>query len=160
MSSSVLHLVPCMINVALAMHASPSFFFSFSQMLSYVFYYTVCFSTSSFSFAPENLVSRDGFGSLVPRQLFFTLLFSQILSCSFYHNAYISTLFSCAPENLVSRDGFGSPVPRQSAHLLLNGIWCLLTGFLPNPAATSIYLFNSLYAIGSLPSLSGHATAY
>ena len=43
------------------------FIFSFSQILSYVFYHTACFSTS-FSFAPENFVSRDDFGSPLPRQ--------------------------------------------------------------------------------------------
>ena len=66
-----------------------------------------------------------------------------------------------APENLVSRDGFGSPVPRQPAHLhsQAEAVWCLLTGFLPSSTA-SIYLFKPPYAIGSVPSLSGHAVAY
>ena len=39
-------------------------------------------------------------------------------------------------------------------------IWCLLMGFLPSSAAASIYLFEPPYAIGSVPSLSGHAVAY
>ena len=39
-------------------------------------------------------------------------------------------------------------------------IWCLLTGFLPISAAASISLFKLPYAIGSVPSLSGHASAY
>ena len=39
-------------------------------------------------------------------------------------------------------------------------IWCLLTGFLPSPAAASICLFKPPYAIGSVPSLSGRAIAY
>ena len=39
-------------------------------------------------------------------------------------------------------------------------IWCLLTGLLPSSAAASIYLFKPTYAIGSVPSLSGHAIAY
>ena len=39
-------------------------------------------------------------------------------------------------------------------------IWCLLTGFLPISAAASIYLLKPSYAIGSVPSLSGYATAY
>ena len=40
-------------------------------------------------------------------------------------------------------------------------IWCLLTGFLPISAAASIhYLFKPPYAIGPVPSLSGHAIAY
>ena len=65
------------------------------------------------------------------------------------------------PDNLVSRDGFSRPVPRQLAHSLYSGwIWCLLTGFLPISAAASIYLFKPPYAIGSVPSLSGHAIAY
>ena len=36
----------------------------------------------------------------------------------------------------------------------------VLTGFLPSSAATSVYLFKPPYAIGSVPSLSGHAIAY
>ena len=73
-----------------------------------------------------------------------------------------------APENLVSRDGFGSPVPRQRVprqpNLLISvlrlRIWCLLTGTLPISAAASIYLCNPPYAIGSIPSSSGHAITY
>ena len=51
------------------------FSLSFSPILSYVFFYTACFSTL-FSFTPDNLVSRDEFGSPVPRQFFFSLLLS------------------------------------------------------------------------------------
>ena len=63
------------------------------------------------------------------------------------------------PENLVSRDGFSRPVPRQPAHL-------------HTQAESSAYLRDSSrvprrrpfmkppYAIGSVPSLSGHAIAY
>ena len=36
--------------------------------------------------------------------------------------------------------------------------WCLLTGFLPSSAAASI--MKPPYAIGLVPSLSGHAVAY
>ena len=51
-----------------------------------------------------------------------------------------------APENLVSRDRFGSPpVPRH---------------FLPSSVAASIYLFKPPFAIGSVPSSSGHAIAH
>ena len=50
------------------MHASPLFCFSFSQVSSDVLYYTAC-SSILFSCAPENLVSRDGFGNPVPRPL-------------------------------------------------------------------------------------------
>ena len=71
------------------------------------------------------------------------------------------SLSAFVPENLVSRDGFGSPVPRQPAHLYTH-------------AESSAYLRNSPpefrggvliylkppYAIGSVPSLSGHAIAY
>ena len=63
------------------------------------------------------------------------------------------------PENLVSRDGFSRPVPRQPAHL-------------HTQAESGAYLRDSFrvpwrrpfmkppYAIGSVPSLSGHAIAY
>ena len=73
---------------------------------------------------------------------------------------YIS-LSTFAPENLVSRDGFGNPVPRQLTHL-------------HNQAGSGTYLQDSSRvprwrpftylkppcAIGSVPSLSGHAIAY
>ena len=68
-------------------------------------------------------------------------------------------LSPCVPENLVSRDGFSRPVPRQPTH--------------PHTQAESgAYLRDSSrvprrrpfmkppYAIGSVPSLSGHANAY
>ena len=63
------------------------------------------------------------------------------------------------PENLVSRDGFSRPVPRQPARL-------------HTQAESAAYLRDSSrvprrrpimkppYAIGSVPSLSGHANAY
>ena len=65
----------------------------------------------------------------------------------------------CVPENLVSRDGFSRPIPRQSTHL-------------HTQAESRAYLRDSSrvprrrpfmkppYAIGSVPSLSGHAIAY
>ena len=67
-------------------------------------------------------------------------------------------LSPCVPENLVSRDGFSRPVPRQPAHL-------------HTQAESGAYLRDSSrvprrrpmkppYAIGSVPSLSGHAVAY
>ena len=68
-------------------------------------------------------------------------------------------LFPCMPENLVSRDGFSRPVPRQPAHL-------------HSQAESGTYLRDSSrvprrrpfmkppYAIGPVPSLSGHAIAY
>ena len=66
------------------------------------------------------------------------------------------SLSSFAPENLVSRDGFGSPVPRQTAHLHTQAESGAYLRDSSRPAA-SIYLFKSSYAIGSVPSLSGHA---
>ena len=68
-------------------------------------------------------------------------------------------LSPCVPENLVSRDGFSRPVPRQPAHL-------------HTQAESRAYLRDSSrvprrrpfmkppYAIGSVPSLMGHAIAY
>ena len=68
-------------------------------------------------------------------------------------------LSPCVPENLVSRDGFSRPVPRQPVHL-------------HTQAESGAYLRDSFrvprrrpfmkppYAIGSVPSLSGHAIAY
>ena len=66
-----------------------------------------------------------------------------------------------APEKFVPRDEFGSSVPRQPSHL-------------HNQAESGAYLWDSYrfsrrrpfiyfkppYAIGSVPSLSGHAIAY
>ena len=70
------------------------------------------------------------------------------------------SLSSFAPENLSSRNGFGSSVPRQPAHL-------------QTQAESGAYLRDSSrvlrrpfiyleppYAIGPVPSLSGHAIAY
>ena len=68
-------------------------------------------------------------------------------------------LSPCVPENLVLRDGFSRPVPRQPAHL-------------HTQAESGAYLRDSSrvprwrpfmkppYAIGSVPSLPGHAIAY
>ena len=65
----------------------------------------------------------------------------------------------CVPGNLVSQDGFSRPVPRQPAHF-------------HTQAESGAYLRDSCrvprrrpfmkppYAIGSVPSLSGHAIAY
>ena len=69
------------------------------------------------------------------------------------------SLSPCVPENLVSRDGFSRPVPRQPAHL-------------HTQAESSASLRDSSrvprrrpfmkppYAIGPVPSLSGHVIAY
>ena len=74
-------------------------------------------------------------------------------------NISLSTLF--APKNLVSRDGFGSPVPRQPAHLHTQAESgaCLRDSSRVPRRGPFIYL-KPPYAIGSVPSLSGHAMAY
>ena len=70
-------------------------------------------------------------------------------------------LSPCVPENLVSRDGFSLPIPRQPAHLHTQAeSGAYLRDYSPSSAAASIYLFKPPYPIGSVPSLSGHATAY
>ena len=66
-----------------------------------------------------------------------------------------------APENLVSRDGFDSPVPRQPAHLhtqIEYGAYLRDSSRVPR-RRPFIYI-KPPYAIGSVPSLSGHAIAY
>ena len=71
------------------------------------------------------------------------------------------SLSAFAPENLVSRDGFGSPVPRQPAHLHTqaeSGAYLRDSSRVPR-RGPFIY-FKPPYAIGSVPSLSGHAIAY
>ena len=73
---------------------------------------------------------------------------------------YIS-LSPFAPENMVSRDAFGSPVPRQPAHLHTqaeSGAYLRDSSRVPR-RRPFIYL-KLPYAVGSAPSLSGHAIAY
>ena len=68
-------------------------------------------------------------------------------------------LSPCVSENLVSRDGFGSPVPRQPAHLHTqaeSGAYLRDSSRVPRRRP----FMKSPYAIGSVPSLSGHAIAY
>ena len=63
------------------------------------------------------------------------------------------------PENLVSRDGFSRPVPRQPAHLHTqaeSGASLRDSSRVPRRRP----LMKPPYAIGSVPSLSGHAIAY
>ena len=70
-------------------------------------------------------------------------------------------LSPCVPENLVSRDGFSRPVPRQPAHLHTQaepGAYLRDSSRVPR-RRPFIYL-KPPYAIGSVPSLSGHAIAY
>ena len=72
------------------------------------------------------------------------------------------SLSTFAPENLVSRGGFGSPVPRrQPAHVHTraeSGAYLRDSSRVPR-RHPFIYIKPS-YAIGSVPSLSGHAIAY
>ena len=68
-------------------------------------------------------------------------------------------LSPCVPENLVSRDGFSRPVPRQPAHLHTHaesGAYLRDSSRVPRRRS----FMKPPYAIGSVPSLSGHAIAY
>ena len=68
-------------------------------------------------------------------------------------------LSPCVPENLVSRDGFSHPVPRQPAHLhpqAESGAYLRDSSRVPRRRP----FMKPPYAIGSVPSLSGHAIAY
>ena len=68
-------------------------------------------------------------------------------------------LSPCVPENLVSRDGFSRPVPRQPAHLHTqaeSGAYLRDSSRVPRRRP----FIKPPYAIGSVPSLSGHAIAY
>ena len=63
------------------------------------------------------------------------------------------------PENLVSRDGFSRPVPRQPGHLHTqaeSGAYLRDSSRVPRRRP----FMKPPYAIGSVPSLSGHAIAY
>ena len=68
-------------------------------------------------------------------------------------------LSPCVPENLVSRDVFSRPVPRQPAHLHTqaeSGAYFRDSSRVPRRRP----IMKPSYAIGSVPSLSGHAIAY
>ena len=68
-------------------------------------------------------------------------------------------LSPCVPENLASRDGFSRPVPRQPAHLHTqaeSGAFLRDSSKVPRRRP----FMKPPYAIGSVPSLSGHAIAY
>ena len=68
-------------------------------------------------------------------------------------------LSPCVPENSVSRDGFSRPVPRQPAHLHTqaeSGAYLRDSSRVPRRRP----FMKPPYAIGSVPSLSGHAIAY
>ena len=73
-------------------------------------------------------------------------------------NEYVPFRVLFAPENLVSRDGFGSPVPRQPAHLHTQAeSGAYLRDFSRVPRRRPLVYSKPPYAIGSVPSLSGHA---
>ena len=64
-------------------------------------------------------------------------------------------------ENLVSRNGFGSPVPRKPAHLHTQAkSGAYLRDSSRVPRRRPFINLKPPYAIGSVPSLSGHANAY
>ena len=69
-------------------------------------------------------------------------------------------LSPCVPENLVSRDGFSRPVPRQPSHLhstqAESGAYLRDSSRVPRRRP----FMKPPYAIGSVPSSSGHAIAY
>ena len=68
-------------------------------------------------------------------------------------------LSPCVPENLISRDGFSRPVPRQPAHLhtqAKSGAYLRDSSRVPRRRS----FMKPPCAIGSVPSLSGHAIAY
>ena len=70
-------------------------------------------------------------------------------------------LSPCVPENLVSRDGFSRAVPRQPAHLHTQAeSGAYLRDYSRVPRRRLFIYFKPPYAIGSVPSLSGHAIAY
>ena len=71
------------------------------------------------------------------------------------------SLSAFVPENLISRDGFGSPVPHQPAHLHTQTEYsAYLRDSSRVPRRRLLIYFKPSYAIGSVPSLSGHAFAY
>ena len=83
-----------------------------------------------------------------------------LLVVSWTGKIYIS-LSPFAPENLVSGDGFGSPIPRQHAHLHAQAeSGAYLRDCSRVPRRRPFIYSKPPYAIGSVPSLSGHAIAY
>ena len=72
------------------------------------------------------------------------------------------SLSAFASEKLVLRDGFGSrPVPRQPSHIHTQAeSGAYLRDSSRGPRRRPSIYSKPPYAIGSVPSLSGHATAY
>ena len=84
-------------------------------------------------------------------------------SCGQLNKENIYFLSPLAPENLVSRDGFGRPSPCQPLILRTkaeSSIWCLLTSSIHGPRFPRPRQSLPSTAIGSVPSLSGHAITY
>ena len=120
------------------------------------------------AFAPENLVSRDGFGSPVPRQP--AHLYTQAES-----GAYLRGVIGRSP---IRRPDSGlnrmMPTPVSGSCRKRPGYtrFCgppppppppkKIMGFLPSSAAASNYLFKTAirHWVSPVPSLSGHAFAY
>ena len=66
-----------------------------------------------------------------------------------------------APENLVSRDGFGRPVPPQPAYLHTQAEYGAYLRDSPRVPRRRLFIYlKPPYALGPIPSLSGHAIAY
>ena len=73
------------------------------------------------------------------------------------HGSFFPALFA----NLVSRDGFGSPVLCQPVHLHTQAEYgAYLRDSSRFPRRRPFIYLKPSYAIGSVPSLSGHAIAY
>ena len=71
------------------------------------------------------------------------------------------SLSAFAPKNLVSRDGFSRPFPRQPAHLHTQAeSGAYLRDSSRVPRRFPFIYFKPPYAIGSVPSPSGHTNAY
>ena len=104
--------------------------------------YLEVYSPQGSAFAPENLVSRDGFGNPVPHQ-----------------RAYLHTQ---AESGAYLRDS--SRFPRQRPHLFKTAIRHRVSpefyGIPPDFRVNVHIYLKPPYDIGSVPSLSGHAIAY
>ena len=105
--------------------------------------------------AQEGALARE---SLVYRHLCVRLPILLVVSWTGKMNISLSPF---APRKLVSRDGFGSPVPRQPAHLHAQAA---SRSYLPDssrvPRRRPFLYFKPPYAIGSVPTSSGHTIAY
>ena len=124
-----------------------------------------------YPFAPENLVSRDGFGSPVPRQpahlhcmathiarVWINRITLPILLVVGYTEKMNISLSPFAPENLVTRDRFGSPVPRPPAHLHIQAESQAESGTYSRDSSRVLRRRPFIYLNRHTPS--GHAIAY